>query len=318
MWRNEAGAPWLGPGRDAGSRLVPTITLGLDSLGTIALRRATSHDGRVWMRRNWGGCEAMSRRLIWALALGVAASTLGAAVISTTTAAVPAVTTSSTTIATDAGPRPLHMIRIVPGRGVRLEAVWLGGGPGRTGTVGGYIRANTGRGAVAGLNGDFFLLARNVPSGNLLIHKGRSFLGGTNRGAAAFGADGSVEIVPGNVKDADLLQAGVREAISGKPVYVHDGRLGALTTLEPYQRDHAYHRTAVGRLRNGQTALVVIGGAGTTAPQFAQALIRLGFVEALGMDIDSSANINWRGASLNRPDYQRLIPTGIIAVRRGG
>ncbi|HET7368432.1 MAG TPA: hypothetical protein VFI83_08700 [Gaiella sp.] len=33
------------------------------------------------------------------------------------------------------------------------------------------------------------------------------------------------------------------------------------------------------------------------------------------MDIDSSANINWLGAFLNRPDYQRLIPTGIIAVR---
>jgi exopolysaccharide biosynthesis protein len=260
----------------------------------------------------------MARRLIWALTLAVATAALGAALTSTTAAAVPALTTSSSTVATGAGPRPVHMIRIVPGRGVRLQAVWLGGGPGRTGTVGAYIRANARRGAVAGLNGDFFLLARNVPSGNLLIHKGRSFLGGTNRGAAAFGADGSVDIVPGHVKDADLLQEGVREAISGKPVYVHDGHLGDLATLEPYQRDHAYHRTAVGRLRNGQTALVVIGGAGTTASQFAQALIRLGFVEALGMDIDSSANINWRGASLNRPDYQRLIPTGIIAFGRNG
>ena len=162
----------------------------------------------------------MARRVRGALALGVAIAALGAAMTSTTAAAVPAVTSSTRTIATRAGPRPVHMIRIVPGRGVRLEAVWLGGGPGRTGTVGGYIRANSGRGTVAGLNGDFFLLARNVPSGNLLIHKGRSSLGGTNRGAAAFGADGSVEIVPGNVKDADLLQQGVREAISGKPVYV--------------------------------------------------------------------------------------------------
>jgi hypothetical protein len=260
----------------------------------------------------------MVRRLIWACTFAVATPVLGVAVTSSTAAAVPAVTTSTGTIATGAGPRPVHIVRIVPGRGVRLEAVWLGGGPGRTGTVGGYIRANAGRGAVAGLNGDFFLLARNVPSGNLLIHKGRSFLGGTNRGAAAFGADGSVDIVPGNVKDEDLVQDGVREAISGKPVYVHDGRLGDLTTLEPYQRDAAYHRTAVGRLRNGQTALVVIGGAGTTASQFAQTLLRLGFVEALGMDIDSSANINWRGDSLNRPDYQRQIPTGIIAFRRGG
>ena len=260
----------------------------------------------------------MAKRLIWALALAGTIPTLGAAAMSTTAAAVPAVTTSTRTIATGAGPRPAYMVRIVPGRGVRLQAVWLGGGPGRTGTVGGYIRANAGRGAVAGLNGDFFLLARNVPSGNLLIHKGRSFLGGTNRGAASFGADGSVDIVPGNVKDAALLQEGVREAISGKPVYVHDGRVGDLTTLEPYQRDPAYHRTAVGRLRNGQTALVVIGGAGTSARQFAQALIRLGFVEALGMDIDSSANINWRGASLNQPAYQRQIPTAIIAFRRGG
>ena len=259
----------------------------------------------------------MARRLIWISTLAVALPALGAALTSTTAAAVPAVTQSTRTIATGAGPRPAYMVRIAPGRGVRLQAVWLGGGPGRTGTVGDYIRANAGRGAVAGLNGDFFLLARNVPSGNLLIHKGQSFLGGTNRGAATFGADGSVDIVPGNVKDDLLLQEGVREAISGKPVYLHDGRIGDLNTLEPYQRDPAYHRTAVGRLRNGQTALVVIGGAGTSARQFAQALLRLGFVEALGMDIDSSANINWRGASLNRPDYQRQIPTGIIVLRRG-
>lgn len=260
----------------------------------------------------------MTRRLIWALALAAATAALGAAVAATTAATVPAVSVSSRTVATGAGPRPLHIVRIVPGRGARLQAVWLGGGPGRAGTVGGYIRANAGRGAVAGLNGDFFLLARNVPSGNLLIHKGRSFLGGTNRGAAAFGADGSVDIVPGRVRDADLLQEGVLEAISGKPVYVHDGRPGDLTTLEPYQRDPAYQRTAVGRLRNGQTALVVIGGAGTSARQFAQALIRLGFVEALGMDIDSSANLNWRGESLNQPGYQRQIPTGIIVFQRGG
>ena len=260
----------------------------------------------------------MARRLIWILALAAVTPALGVAGTSATSAAGPAVTSSSTTINTGAGPRPLHMIRITPGRGVRLQAVWLGGGPGRTGTVGGYISANARRGAVAGLNGDFFLLARNVPSGNLLVHGGRSFLGNTNRGAAAFGADGSVDIVPGNVNANALIQEGVREAISGKPVYVDGGRIGDLTTLDQYQRDPAYHRTAVGRLRNGQTALVVIGGAGTSARQFAQALIRLGFVEALGMDIDSSANVNWRGESLNRPDYQRQVPTGIIAFRRGG
>ena len=54
------------------------------------------------------------------------------------------------------------------------------------------------------------------------------------------------------MKDADLIQEGVREAISGKPVYVHDGHVGDLTTLEPYQRDPAYHRTRSGGCETGR------------------------------------------------------------------
>ena len=69
-------------------------------------------------------------------------------------------------------------------------------------------------------------------------------------------------------------------------------------------------------LEYGDTALVVVGGAGLPARAFAQGLIRLGLVEALGMDIDSSANLNWRGASLNRPSYQRQMPTGTIIFYR--
>ncbi len=234
-------------------------------------------------------------------------------------AATPGVAKTSTTIRTLAGQRPLHMVTVTPGRGAHLEAIWLGGGPGRTGTVGRFIERNAGRrGAVAGLNGDFFLLAAKVPSGNLFIHRGRSFLGNTERGAAVFAADGSVDIVPGSAQVGALLAQGVREAISGKPVYVNNGRVGDLRLLEPYQRNPAYHRSAVGRLKNGTTGLVVIGGAGLSAQHFATALIKLGFVEALGMDIDSSANVNWRGASLNRPSYQRQIPTGIIVFRPPG
>jgi hypothetical protein len=234
-------------------------------------------------------------------------------------APVPAVTKTSTTVTTAAGKRPLHMITVTPGAGAHLEAVWLGGGPGRTGTVGGFITRNArSRGAVAGLNGDFFLLARKVPSGNLFIHRGRSFLGNSERGAAVFAADGSVDVITGNANGYRLVAQGVREAISGKPVYVDNGRVGNLALLDPSQRNPAYHRAAVGRLNNGKTALVVIGGAGLSAQHFARALIRLGFAEALGMDIDSSANVNWRGASLNRPGYQRQIPTGIIVFRPGG
>jgi Phosphodiester glycosidase len=222
---------------------------------------------------------------------------------------------SAPNVATSGGTRPFHMIRFPPGTGVRLEAVWLGGGPGRTRTVGAYVTANKARGAIGGLNGDFFLLARKVPSGNLFLHKGRSFLGNTERGAAVFAADGGVDIRPGDVKASTLLGEGQREATSGKPVYVNNGRIGFLGTLEPYQRNPAYQRSAVGRMANGDTALITVGGAGLPAKAFAQGLIKLGIVEALGMDIDSSANLNWRGASLNRPGYQRSIPTGIIVFR---
>jgi hypothetical protein len=265
----------------------------------------------------------MAGRALRRTILPVAAAAAGVAAVAATLLGVPAevrrgaavvgVAKTNTTIATAEGRRPVHMVTVVPGGGAHLEAIWLGGGPGRAGTVGAFIRRNAGaRGAVAGLNGDFFVLSRNVPSGNLFIHRGRSFLGDTTRGTAAFAADGSVDVIPGASSGAVLARRGVREAISGKPVYVDSGRVGNLSLLEPYQRNRAYHRAAVGRLRDGRTALVVIGGAGLSAVHFSRALIRLGFVEALGMDIDSSANVNWRGVSLNRPSYQRRIPTGII------
>lgn len=226
------------------------------------------------------------------------------------------ITVTAPNVATSGGTRPFHMIRFAPGQGVRVATVWLGGRPGRASTVGAYVRANARRGAVGGLNGDFFLLARNVPSGNLFLHNGRSFLGNTERGAAIFAPDGSVDIRAGDVQAAGLLSEGHREATSGKPVYVNDGRTGFLGTLDPYQRTPAYQRAAVGRTANGDTAFVVVGGAGLSARAFAQGLIKLGFVEALGMDIDSSANLNWRGASLNRPSFQRRIPTGSIIYYR--
>ena len=253
--------------------------------------------------------------LLCAVTLGSGAGQ-AAASETTTRARLGPITVTAPRVTTSGGTRPFHLIRFPPGKGVRLEAVWLGGRAGRTSTVGAYVKANAGRGAVGGLNGDFFLLARKVPSGNLFLHRGRSFLGNTERGAAVYAPDGGVDIRPGGVQSSALLQEGQREATSGKPVYVDGGRVGSLGTLEPYQRNPAYQRAAVGRFGNGDSALVVVGGAGLPARAFAQGLIRLGLVEALGMDIDSSANLNWRGASLNRPSYQRQIPTGTIVFYR--
>ena len=257
----------------------------------------------------------MIRRVVAVLTFAALAATGGTA---TPSAQLGPIAVTSPNVTTTSGARTFHMIRFPPGQGVRVEAVWLGGGPGRTGTVGGYVTANARRGAVGGLNGDFFLLARKVPSGNLFIHRGRNFLGNTERGAAVFAADGSVDIRAGDVKSFDLTQEGVQEATSGKPVYVNGGRVGLLGTLEPYQRNPAYQRAAVARMGNGDTALVVVGGAGLPARQFAQGLIKLGAVDALGMDIDSSANLNWRGTSLNRGGAQRRIPTGLIVFRTLG
>ncbi len=263
----------------------------------------------------------MIRPLRTALLLGSVALTLGAAghaiaAEKTANARLGPISVIAPRVATSGGTRPFHLIRFPPGRGVRLEAVWLGGRAGRTGTVGSYVRANAGRGAVGGINGDFFILSRKVPSSNLFIHLGRNFLGNTERGAAVFAPDGSVDIRPGGVQSNALLQEGVREATAGKPVYVDNRRIGFLGTLEPYQRNPAYQRAAIGRFGNGDTALVVVGGGGLSARAFAQGLIKLGLVEALGMDIDSSANLNWRGASLNRPSYQRQMPTGTIVFSR--
>ena len=260
----------------------------------------------------------MGRRITFVVAVGgavLSGVTQAGALQATTQARLGPITVTAPRVATSGGTRTFHMIRFPPGQGVRLESVWLGGGPGRTSTVGAYVKANARRGAVGGLNGDFFLLARKVPSGNLFLHRGTNFLGNTTRGAAVFAPDGSVDIRPGDVTFSSLLQEGQREATSGKPVYVNAGRIGSLGTLEPYQRNPAYQRTAIGRRRNGDTALVAVGGAGLPARAFAQGLIKLGLVEALGMDIDSSANLNWRGASLNRPSYQRQVPTGTIVLR---
>ena len=227
-----------------------------------------------------------------------------------------AITVTTRQVATPGGTRPFHLIRFPPNSGVHLEAVWLGGGPGRTGTVGGYVQRNAAKGAVGGLNGDFFLLQRKVPSGNLFIHRGRNFLGNGLQGAV-FGADGSVDVRGGGTVGAyALLREGVREATSGKPIYVDGGRVGDLSSLELSQRTPTYHRPAVGRFANGDTGLVVVGGAGLSARNFALGLVKLGFVEALGTDLNSSANINWRGRTLNRAGTQRQIPTGIIVFRR--
>lgn len=210
------------------------------------------------------------------------------------------------------------MIRITPGNGAHIEAMWLGGGPGKTGTVGGAVRRNAGRGAVGGLNGDFFLLNEKQPSSGLLLHKGRYWGNPQNgKGVAYFMADGSV--IVGATEDAyDKLTASgetPKEGIGGKPVVVENGSARDPGRLEGDQIGAAVHRTAVAQMRDGDTALIVVGGAGLSHAQFAPTLVKLGVKDAIGLDLNSAANLNWQGGSRNRPGGERQIPTGVIVFR---
>lgn len=230
----------------------------------------------------------------------------------------PAVKLVERSISTPAGPRPLHMIRIVPGKGAHVEALWLGGGPGRAGTVGGAVRKNARRGAVGGLNGDFFLLDQNTPSSGLLLHKGRYYGNPQNdKGVAYFLADGSVIVGATRAAYTALSESGeqAREGIGGKPVLVADGAAQGPGRLEGNQIGMAVHRTAIARMRGGDTALLVVGGAGLTHAQFARTLVTLGVEDAIGVDLNSAANLNWQGASRNRPGYERQIPTGLVVFK---
>jgi Phosphodiester glycosidase len=221
-------------------------------------------------------------------------------------------------IPTPAGPRPLHMIRITPGQGAHIEAMWLGGGPGKAGTVGGAVQRNAGRGAVGGLNGDFFLLAQNTPSSGLLLHKGRYWGNAQDsKGAAYFMDDGSVIVGSSRTAQTKLAATGEspKEGIGGKPVVVENGTARGPGSLEGNQIGLAVHRTAIAQMRGGDTALIVVGGAGLSHAQFASALVRLGVKDAIGVDLNSAANLNWRGESRNRPGWERQIPTGVVVFK---
>lgn len=233
------------------------------------------------------------------------------------------------TVATAAGARPFHLIRFRPGAGAHIEMAWLGGGPGKAGTVGQYVNRNAARGAVGGINGTFFLLASNAPSCGFVLHNGlnRTGINPTGGGSElAFSPDGTTTPSPARASDffgptarfvkIDGRFARVwktREATCGKPVVVRGGRAQtAAGGLAPDQFSLPVHRSAVGVLKTGETALVVAGGAGLPHPAFAKALVTIGFSHAIGLDLNSASSLDWKGRSVNRPGSERQIPTGII------
>ncbi len=237
------------------------------------------------------------------------------------------------TIATAVGARPFHLIRFRPGAGARIETAWLGGGPGKAGTVGQYVNRNARRGAVGGINGTFFLLTSNSPSCGFVLHNGLNRTGTNPTGSGsevAFAPDGTT--TPSTDRPFDFFGrtgkfvkvngqfAGVwktREATCGKPVVVRGGRAQTGPGgLSPEQASPSVHRSAVGVLKSGEAALVVAGGAGLPHAAFAKALATMGFSHALGLDLNSASTLDWKGRSVNRPGFERQIPTGIIVFTK--
>ncbi len=124
---------------------------------------------------------------------------------------------------------------------------------------------------------------------------------------------------------------GVADALGGGPVLVRGGVAvyDAGEWFTSYQLGVRHPRTAVGQLADGRVILVVADGRsnaswGLTNSQLADAMVRLGAVEAMAFDGGGSATMAFDGRVLNRPsdgsersiaDSLQLLYYGVYAPR---
>jgi hypothetical protein len=102
---------------------------------------------------------------------------------------------------------------------------------------------------------------------------------------------------------------GIPNAVGGGPVIVRDGGpvFRANEAFSSYQLAPRHPRTAVGQLADGRILMVVVDGrragysVGMTNFELAQALVRLGAVNASALDGGGSSSLAFNGALLSRP-----------------
>jgi hypothetical protein len=119
----------------------------------------------------------------------------------------------------------------------------------------------------------------------------------------------------------------VSDAIGGGPVLVKDGRpvFRANEWFTTAQLVPRSPRTAVGQLADGRILLVAVDGrqsgysVGMTNFEMAQALVRLGAVEAMGLDGGGSTTLAFDGTVLNRPSdgRERPVATALMLLYSG-
>ena len=107
----------------------------------------------------------------------------------------------------------------------------------------------------------------------------------------------------------DWPASGVRDALGGGPVIVRNGRAvwTAGEDFLPTQLGPRHPRTAVGQRRDGKIVLLAVDGrrrgysVGMTNWELAQAMVRLGAVNASALDAGGSTTMAFDGKLLNRP-----------------
>jgi hypothetical protein len=121
---------------------------------------------------------------------------------------------------------------------------------------------------------------------------------------------------------------GVVDAVGGGPLIVKDGQpvFRALEQFSSYQLSLRHPRTAVGQRADGKIIFVAVDGrqpgysTGMTNWEMAQTMVRLGAVDASGLDSGGSTTMAFEGKLLNRPSEpggERSVADGLFVFYYG-
>lgn len=128
-----------------------------------------------------------------------------------------------------------------------------------------------------------------------------------------------------NVRVEGVDWEATRNAIGGSHVLIQNGAVNqdwARGGSSPAFFQNRHPRTAIGRTAEGHIWLVVVDGrqpmaAGASLPELAQAMLRLGCVDAVNLDGGGSSTLFFGGLILNRPSdgTERAIANSVMVYQ---
>lgn len=181
-----------------------------------------------------------------------------------------------------------------------------------TQTAMGQVEASirNGRQVLAATNADFFDMfgGNNAPSG-LCVKNGR-VVANADSARNFFGTDDRGRPVITSLAESPELSGRLRAAVSGREIYLRDGKLAELSLCEPFS--YVTHpRTTVGIREDGMVIVMVVDGRlpeisnGASLVDLASLMTQLGATRAINMDGGGSCTfiVNQDGklTMLNRP-----------------